>query len=92
MRRPDESRSPEELLEDLETLDEQVRRKVEILRPDIARRYPDELAPRLEEIRKLVAHRSPIARNAAEDAIIRFREFLITAAAPMISGDPTPRE
>ena len=84
MRRTDELRSPEELLEDLEALDDLVRKKVEIMRADIARRYTDELAPRLEEIRKLVTNRSPIARNAAEDAIVRFREYLITAAAPMI--------
>lgn len=78
-----QQRSADELLSDLEELDDQVRRKVEISSEHVQKRYAAELAPKLDEIRKLVARRSAIARNAAEDALVRFREFLITAGAPL---------
>jgi hypothetical protein len=76
-------RSADELLADLEVLDQAVRRKVEISSRAVQRRYETELLPKLEEVRKLVERGSTIARNAAEYALVRFREFSITAGAPM---------
>jgi hypothetical protein len=78
-----EQRSADELLADLEQIDEAVRKKVEIGSDAVKKRYETELVPKLDEVRKLVVRKSTIARNAAEDALVRFREFLITAGAPL---------
>lgn len=73
----------EELLVEIEKMNELVLKKVEIASDETRRRYERELAPRLDEIRKLVGARATRARNAAEDTLVRFREFWITASAPM---------
>jgi hypothetical protein len=78
-----ELRSAEELLVEIERVNELVLKKVEISPDETRRRYERELAPRLDEIRRLVAARASRARNAAEDTLVRLREFWITASAPM---------
>lgn len=72
--------SAEELLVALFALNEQIKKKLMIQSAAIEAQYEKELVPKLAEIEKLVNQRSPVARNAAEDAIKRFREFFITSA------------
>jgi hypothetical protein len=81
----DLNRSAEEMLSDLERLNDATLLKLEQA-PDATRtRYDRELRPRLEEIRRLVAQRSIIAKNAIEDAITMLREIAITAATPNVT-------
>jgi hypothetical protein len=77
-------RSPEDMLVDLENLNDAADLKREISGPEVEKRYATELAPKLEEVRRLVAQRSPLARNAAEDAIVLFREYLVTSGARVV--------
>ncbi len=72
--------SAEELFTELLALNEQIKKKLMTQSAAIERQYETELVPKLAEIEKLVNARSPVARNAAEDAMKRFREFFITSA------------
>ena len=69
----------EELLVELYALNEKIKKKIMIKSAAIEAQYESELVPKLAEIEKLVTARSPVARNAAEDAMKRFREFFITS-------------
>jgi hypothetical protein len=77
----------EDMLADLEKLNDAILLKVAHGgSQDVEKRYQEELAPKLSVIRKLVAQKSPIAKNALEDAIVVFREFHITAMAKVVTA------
>ena len=75
-----ELQSAEALLAELHALDEKIKKKVSISGAAMEERYETDIAPKVIAIEKLVTQRSPVARNAAEDALLRFREFFITGA------------
>jgi hypothetical protein len=78
-------RPAEEMLDDLERLNDAIVLKLDLAgRADVEARYHAELVPKLDEVRRLVARKSPIAKNALEDAIVMFREFHITALATVV--------
>ena len=80
----DLERAPEDMLADLERLADAAELKVEISSDSVRARYEKELVPKLEEMRVLVAQKSPVAKNALEDTIVMFREWLITAGARVV--------
>lgn len=73
--------SPEDMLDEIEKLNEAILQKLEFAPEAAQARFRDELTPRLEAVRKLVAQKSPMAKNALEDLVVLFREFHITALA-----------
>ncbi len=74
-------RSAEEMLDELERLNESILLKLERAKPELRRRYHEELVPRLEQARELTARATSRARNACEDALAVFREVAFTANA-----------
>jgi hypothetical protein len=81
----DLERSPEDMLADLERLADAAELKVEICGPEVKQRFEEELVPKLEHVRVLVAQKSPIAKNILEDTIVLFREYLLTAGARVVA-------
>lgn len=83
MSSPEPHRSPEEMLAELEKLDATIERKLdrEAVPPEIRRRFDEELRPRLEECRRLVATRGSRAVNACMDTLVVYREVAFTALA-----------
>lgn len=71
--------SAEEIFAELLALNERIKKKV-MISPAMEAVYERDLVPKIAEIEKLVQQRSPVARNAAEDVIKRFREFFYTGA------------
>lgn len=75
--------SAEEMLAELEKLDETIEHK--LARPGVPaetkKRFEEELRPRLEECRALVARRGTRARNACQDVLVAYRELAFTALA-----------
>ncbi len=82
-------RAPEDMLADLERLADAAELKVEISSAAVRERYEKELRPKLDEMRVLVAQESPVAKNALEDTIVLFREWLITAGARVVPAEPS---
>ena len=80
----DRERSAEDMLADLERLADAAELKMEISGPDVKERFAKELIPKLEHVRVLVAQKSPIAKNALDDAIVLFREYLLSAGARIV--------
>ena len=72
---------PEEMLEELEKLDASLELKLtrEAVPPKLRKKLDEELRPRLEECRNLVARRGSRARNACLDTLVLYREFAFTA-------------
>lgn len=69
------------MLDELERLNESILLKLERAKPELRRRYHEELVPRLEQARELTARATSRARNACEDALAVFREVAFTANA-----------
>jgi hypothetical protein len=83
---PAAHRDAQDLLHELEELDEALRAKLEHAPAAANEKYQSELAPLLHSVRTLVAQRAPRARNAVEDALVRFRELLITSNANVVKA------
>ncbi len=76
-------RSPEEMLAELEKLDATIEIKLdrESVPPELKKRFEQELRPRLEECRTLVARGGSRAGNACMDTLVVYREVAFTALA-----------
>lgn len=76
-------RSPEEMLAELEKLDATIEIKLdrESVPPELKKRFEEELRPRLEECRTLVARGGSRAGNACMDTLVVYREVAFTALA-----------
>lgn len=72
-------RSAEDMLVDLEALVDAVEMKLESAPASARARFDGVLVPKLDEVRRLVAQESPLAKNAVEDAIAMFREMATVA-------------
>jgi hypothetical protein len=77
-------KSAEDMLDDLERLVDAAELKGEISSPEVRQRFDKELAPKVDDVRRLVAQQSPRAKNALEDLIILFREYLLTSGARVV--------
>lgn len=81
-------KSPEEMLEELETLDAAIElklaRREEAIPPAVQRKLEHELRPRLEECRALVARGGSRARNACMDTLVVYREFAFTSLTNIV--------
>ena len=75
--------SPEEMLVELEKLDETLEHKLSgpAIPAETKKRFEEQLRPRLEECRALVARRGTRARNACQDTLVAYRELAFTALA-----------
>jgi hypothetical protein len=74
-------RSAEDMLADLERLVDAVQLKLVTASDVVRARFEHMLAPKLAEVRRLVSQRSPLAKNAVEDAIVLLRETATVAPA-----------
>lgn len=76
-------RSPEEMLAELEKLDATIELKLDrdAVPPELKKRFAEELRPRLEACRTLVARNGTRAGNACMDALVVYREVAFTALA-----------
>lgn len=81
MASPEPRRSAEEMLADIERLDASIELKLdrEAVPADVRKRFEDELRPRLEECRAMVARGGSRARNACMDTLVVYREFAFTS-------------
>jgi hypothetical protein len=72
---------PEEMLEELEKLDASLELKLvrESVPVKLRKKLDEELRPRLEECRNLVARGGSRAKNACLDTLVLYREFSFTA-------------
>jgi hypothetical protein len=74
---------PEEMLAELEKLDESLElklsRRAEPVPQEIRERLEQELRPRLEECRTLVARGGTRAKNVCMDTLVLYRELAFTA-------------
>ena len=78
---PESRPSPEEILVELFALDTTIERKLdrEAVPPEVARKFVEELRPRLEQCRELVARGGSRAPNACLDTLVAYREFAFTS-------------
>lgn len=80
---------PEEMLAELEKLDEalelKLSRRKEAVPPEIKKKLEQELRPRLEECRNLVARRGSRAKNACIDTLVLYRELSFTAFSVIVT-------
>jgi hypothetical protein len=79
---------PEEMLAELEKLDESIELKFsrrEVAVPaELRKKLEDELRPRLEECRDLVARGGSRAKNACMDTLVLYREFAFTSLTTIV--------
>lgn len=81
-------KTPEEMLEELEKLDEAIElklaRREDAVPPEVLKKLERELRPRLEECRTLVARGGSRAKNACLDTLVVYREFAFTSLTNIV--------
>jgi hypothetical protein len=79
---------PEEMLEELEKLDASIElklaRREEVVPAEVRGKLENELRPRLEECRNLVARGGSRAKNVCMDTLVLYREFAFTSLTNVV--------
>ena len=79
---------PEELLAELERLDASIELKLahrkEAVPPEVKKKLEQELRPRLEECRTIVARGGSRAKNVCMDTLVLYREFAFTSLTNIV--------
>jgi hypothetical protein len=79
---------PEEMLEELEKLDASIElklaRREEVVPAEVRGKLENELRPRLEECRNLVARGGSRAKNVCMDTLVLYREFAFTSLTTIV--------